>query len=246
MVRRRTLDISHWIAGGIFVGIGLYLLIFTNYNTPGFGSLFLGIFISLVMKGGLVEEEVSKSSLESGVESLDLLLDDLGLSGNGVFVPEGDTLSSPRTYVPAGSFQRLPELYDEMMVVSSEGGRVGISLIPTGKPLFDEASSRLENTSEGIEGAREIMGMLSHGMGLTKSCSIREDEEVISIRLTHGVYGDYCSKLRENRPDICVRTGCPICSAFLTAACSALSEPLLIKDFEVRQPHIIYRMERVK
>ncbi|MEF8832859.1 MAG: hypothetical protein V5A66_04995 [Candidatus Thermoplasmatota archaeon] len=240
-------EYSSKVIGAIFILISIYLFLRTDHRNAGLAAAFIGIFTLLIVHYPTVEEDVAVAELKSAVLSYDGLLQDLEVSENGVILPPGDNLTKARVYVPAGKFEGVPDIYDEMAIVSSDRGRTGVALVPPGQPLLEEAKNRIkyEIEGEGIQSGRECMGHLSKGMGLAKSFSFREKEDKIRIRITLDRYDDYCENLRESSPNICTRTGCPICSAYLTSASEALSSPLKIENFEKENNHIKYRLEEV-
>ena len=231
-------------AGVILVAMGLYIIIFTTHINAGLASLIIGIITFLIVSERTVESEIAISGMKCGIRPLNSLISDLNLKGKGVMVPPGGNLNGPRVFVPAGKERvGLPDLYDEMTVVTGDAGRVGISLEPPGLPLFAEAADRMETKVTGMEGAREIMGMLSHGMGLARSFSVRQDGDTIFLRISHGMYGDYCQYVRERSPEVCQKTGCPLCSAYMVAISDALSQPLRITEFEMEGEHAKFTLK---
>ncbi|MFP4142410.1 MAG: hypothetical protein ACOCTN_03985 [Candidatus Natronoplasma sp.] len=240
-------EYSSKITGIIFICISIYLFFKTDHLNAALASGFIGIFTILIINYPTVEEDVSLAGLKSGVLTYHDILADLDVADKGVHVPPNDNLTESRVYVPAGELKDLPDLYDEMTIVSSGSGKVGISVNPPGLPLLREAKDRLEYGIErgGLESGRECMGHLSEGMGLARSFSFREKDSKINVRITHGRYLEYCESLRNVSTDICTRTGCPICSAYLIAAAESLSQPLEVVDFEVQGRHIKFELEEV-
>ncbi len=245
-IQRIFPDISSTIFGAAFIAVGLYLILMTAYVNAGLGSIFIGIFTIMVMTGGTVDEETAVSALKSDVDTLDGLLEDLGISGDLVQVPPSDTLREGKSYVPAEDFQGLPDLQDDMVVVSAAGGRVGVSLTPPGLHLMKLAQENLEGPVDGIEGAREVMGILTHGIGLARSYSIREEDGIFKMRITHDGYNDYCDSLRERDERICTRTACPLCSAYIATAAQYIDSPLRVINFGKEDKHVTYEMEVVE
>ncbi|MFO8110186.1 MAG: hypothetical protein R6U17_06695 [Thermoplasmata archaeon] len=244
-IQRLFPDITSTIFGAAFIVIGIYLILLTAHINAGIGSIFIGIFTIMVMTGGTVDEDVSISAMRSDVDTMDELLDDLGITGDMVQVPPGEVLSEGKTYVPVDEFQELPDIQDDMVIVSSAGGRIGIALTPPGHHLMKLAEKNLETPVDGIEGAREVMGILTHGLGLAKSYSLREEDGNVKVRITHGTYQDHCNSLRENNEAVCTRTGCPLCSAYLTTAAQYLNTPLKLVEFSKEGEHITYEMEEI-
>jgi len=240
-------EYSSKFIGVIFISISIYLFFFTDHINAALASLFIGIFTLLIVNSPTVEEDVSLASLRSGVLSYHEILEDLEVADKGVHVPPTRDLTESKVYVPAGEIDSLPALYDEITVVSLGKGKVGMSIDPPGLPLLKEAKQRLEYDIEsgGLESGRECMGHLSEGMGLAKSFSIRREDGKVKVRITHGRYFEYCDDLRDISTDICTRTGCPICSSYLTAAAQSLSEPLRVLDFEVEGKHVKYDLEEI-
>jgi len=240
-------EYSSKIIGVIFISISVYLFLFTDHINPALASAFIGIFTLLIVNFPTVEEDVSIASLKSGVLTYHVILDDLEVSSMGIHVPPQGDLTGSRAYIPASESIEIPDLSDEMTIVSLGRGKVGIAVPPPGYPLLEEAKERIGYGLEdkGLESGRECMGHLSEGMGLARSFSFRRDEGNVKLRITHGRYQDYCESLREVSTDICTRTGCPICSAYLTAASESLSSRLKVMDFEVEGKHIKYDLEVV-
>ena len=234
------------LIGTVFILIATYLFFYTSYTNAALASAFIGVFTILIVNQPTVDESTAKAGLSSGVKPINELLKDLEVSGKGVAVPPIRNLTESRTYIPAGELKTLPDLYDDMYIVSGGRGNMGVSLVPMGKTLLDEAKSKMEYDieGEGIEASREIMGHLSQGMELAKSFSLREEENV-KIRITHGKYRGFCENLRSDSEDICTRTGCPICSAYITAAAEGLSKPLKIVKLEKDDKHIKIDLEEV-
>ncbi len=236
--------ITSKIAGAVFIGIGVYLIVFTEFRNAGFGALFIGILTLLIINPETVEDKVATAELESNVKPMHDLLSDLNVMGKGVMVAPNNNLKNTRVFVPAGKELRaLPDLYDEMVIVAGGAGRLGVSLVPPGKPIYDEALSRLDTTMSDIEGAREVMGMLSHGLDMAKSFSVREEDDLLKLRITHGRYDDYCARVMERSEGICEKTACPICSSYLMALTESIGSPLAIKEFEKEGKHVKYDLE---
>ncbi|MGM0405541.1 MAG: hypothetical protein ACQEQM_05305 [Thermoplasmatota archaeon] len=235
------------VIGTIFIVLSVYLFIFTEFVNIAFGSLFIGIITIVILHFKTVEKSTAESMLKSSVLPLNDLLTDLDLEGNGVYIPPGKNLSSSRTYIPAGDFRGLPNIYDEMTIITGGAGRTGISLKPLGAPILNEAKVRMESELDGvgIEGAREGMGILTHGLSLAKSFSFREEDGLFKLRITHDGYDNYCEELRGYDKKLCTRTGCPICSAYLTCASEGLKTPLRVVEFEKDGKHIKFILEEV-
>ncbi len=240
-------EYSSKVLGVIFISISIYLFWMTDHTNAGLAAAFIGIFTLFIVHYATVDEDVAVAGLKSGVLSYHNILEDLDLSNKGVIIPPNESLNESRAYVPAGKLESIPDIYDEMTIVSSGRGRTGIALVPPGQPLLEEAKDRIEYKIEGkgIQSGRECMGHLSKGMGLAKSFSLRKKGDVVRIRITLDKYDDYCENLREKSSNICTRSGCPICSAYITSASEALSSPLKIESFRKEKNHIKYELEEV-
>ena len=238
-------EYSSKIIAVIFISISVYLFLFTDHINPALASAFIGILTLLIVNFPTVEEDVSIASLKSGVLSYHEILDDLEVASMGIHIPPKGDLTGSRAYIPASESIEVPEISDEMTIVSLGRGKIGIAVTPPGYPLLEEAKERIgyDLEDKGLESGRECMGHLSEGMGLARSFSFRREDGNVKLRITHGRYQDYCASLREVSTNICTRTGCPICSAFLTGASESLSSRLKVVDFEVEGRHIKFDLE---
>lgn len=238
-------EYSSKVVGGFFLVIAIYLFISTEYTNAAIGAFFIGIFALVILHKPTVEEETAISSLECSVRPVVDIVDELELEGPSIAVPTSEYLSEPRTFIPSEDVATVPELYDEIILVP-EG--LGISLEPTGLPLVKQAKSRMEYdfTGEGIEASRECMGILTHGLNLAKSFSLNKQEVFYRLRITLGRYWNFCEKMRDKHPNICEKSLCPICSAYITIASEGLGSNLKIVDFDIDDRHIKYILEKVR
>lgn len=234
------------MVGAIFAVMFIYLL-FSGYTNAAFASFFLAVFIPIILHRATVEKDTADSMLKTNVQPLINLIEDLEIEGKGIVIPEGKNLSESKVYVPAGEIDSLPELYDEMTLVTGLSDEMGVSLQAPGKPLVDEAMKRVdyEPSGEGIESSRECMGVLTNGLNLANSYSFREEDEGYKLRITLGGYDDFCEGLRKKKERICTSVGCPICSSYMVCAVKGLEKPLRIEDFEKDDKHIKFTLGEV-
>ncbi len=239
-------EYSSKFVGAVFAAMFLYLL-FSGYTNAALASLFLAVFVPVILHRATVEKSTAESMLKTNVEPLIDIIEDLEVDGKGVVLPTGKNLSESKTYVPAGEIDRVPELYDEMTLVTGMSDEMGISIQSAGKPLVDEAKKRMDYDpkGEGIESSRECMGVLTNGLNLAKSFSFREEGRSYKLRITLGGYDGFCQGLRNRKERICTSVGCPICSSYMICAVEGLDKPLQIEDLKREDGHIKITLEEV-
>ncbi len=240
-------EYSSKIAGAVFFIIALLLFLFTQYTTAALGAAFIGLLLVLLIHESTVEEEVAIAGLFSGVSSLNRLLDDLEIDGNAIAVPPGKNLTESRTYIPAGDFNGLPDLYDEMSIVGVEG-KTGISLVPVGLPLLELAKNRMKYDlkDSGMEGVHDCLSHLSIGMEMARSYHLKEENGETRLIINLSKYENCCQKLRKESGDLCRKAVCPICSAFITGISEGSSLPIRIVRFERKENLAEFLLEKIQ
>lgn len=160
-------------------GIGIFGGVLTLYLTPE----------SFVPAS--VGERVYRASAENG----GALVADLGLSEQRVYVPVGDEHDTVRLYVPQSSEYDPPEVDDlEDVFVVGPAGQRGVSLRPTGEPLFAEFERTL--TAPLADRAVPLLDQLATALveqfEIADSAEGNVDEEAgrAEVSVTGSTYGD--------------------------------------------------------
>jgi hypothetical protein len=213
------------ILGSIFilVSIPLFLLQEDLYLKLGFTSLFIGLFMIVMITERTTSQHLSDAQVKGTLDSTRSIIKELNLKGNAIFLPISSTRQTERMFIPLDKKHvKLPPL-DDTLVFSTglDGHSMGISVPPAGLPLLEkveEDTSFTEATLDTIEEA--LQGFV--GMNLASKLVVKQTDQDYKLELTRPLF---CS-----HHDQCAQYPCPTCSAVLTAITRAAKAPIQITD----------------
>lgn len=208
------------------VGVLALCLVLNDWQYPsmllmlaGIGLLSIAIMLYFFSPSRYVRENICDAMVVSGVLSLNKTLATLLVGASGIHATSGN--GGPiKVFVPISPLkpEDMKLLSPSIDVFDVKGPIKGVSLMPPGNGLMDHALGLgAAFTSEGLES--EIKDILENGLELASSVSVKREGDVITVSLGDMVNEGLCRSIRSNDPDVCTRTGCPICS-FL--ACMAV------------------------
>jgi len=85
-------------------------------------------------------------------------------------------------------------------------------------------------TQEGLEG--EIKDVMENGLELASTVDVRRDGDVITISMAGMANKGMCRSIRSEDPDVCARTGCPVCSFLACMAAAGTGKNVRIEKVE--------------
>lgn len=162
---------------------------------------FGGVLTYYLTPEGFVATSVSERVYAALSESIEGLLDELGLSESRIYVPT-DGRTAARLFVPQNEGDALPEAaaLDDVLVVGDNGTR-GVSLRPTGDTLFREFERALaEPFADAPEVAVEqLADALVENFEIASGTAVDADPDGTPRRVTVRAFGTAYG--RAERPD---------------------------------------------
>lgn len=210
-----------WLATNDGSSMSMFLVL------AGIGIISLAIMLYFFTPSRYLRDDVSDAAAISGVLSLNKLLSSM-LVGTGGITSSNNGLI--RVFIPISSIDEksMISLSPGVEVFDVKGPAKGISLAPPGLGLYQLASGMgAVFTQEGLES--EMKDILENGMELASSVSVRRDGDIISIALFGMANEGMCRSIRSGDPDVCARTGCPICSFLACMAASGTGKKVRIE-----------------
>jgi len=156
-------------------GTGLFAAVLTYYLTPE----------------RFVAANVGEAVYESLAANGTAAVAELGLADVRIYAPAGESGNSVRLYVPQDSTGELPAPGDlDEVFVTTDDGR-GLSLRPTGEPLFEEFERAL--TDELSTAPERLAAQLAEGLTeqfeIARSATTDADANRLTIGVTGSVFG---------------------------------------------------------
>jgi hypothetical protein len=235
--------------GLFFIAVGLYLILINKdpeYQEIGFGTVFIGSFIFLVITERTIPKKLSDAYIASNMELINSLVDSLHLKGNGIYIPTSNDLLKERVLIPAQENENidLPVIKGNSFFIpkTSESG-LSVVFVPPGLELLDtiekEMGIKFENID--IDKLGQYLQIMIYGLGLLKSLSIElEDEKFIRVKIKHVAYDDIYTDIVKKMGNLYRQTGCPICSSILCAITRSSGKEVRIQNADIEDNEIIY------
>jgi len=176
-----------------------------------------------------VPPEVSSLLMETGLENIGSLLEELGLKSKGVYLPSSLTGGKPRAVIPLHSNPQFPKITEPLaqrLIVSC--GRdpedMGIMVTTAGSNIINMLETKPGPSSEEMAGALTtiLVGTLDVATGVKVSL----DDKKATVKVLH-------PHLEKDRNSWAVQSlGSPIASIAASLLAEALSKPVVVKKEE--------------
>jgi len=178
------------------------------------GSTFIAIAVlmSLLTPNRYLRNEVYEAMCISDVVSINRILSSLLISSRGIYLP-AKMAGSTKLFIPLSDNSPAVELRTHREDVFNISGRKinGLVIDPPGQGLFRYVQSiGALFTSEGLE--NEIKDVLENNLELASKVSVKTGGNTVTISMSNIACSNMCEAIRRDHPEICTRTGCPICS----------------------------------
>ncbi|HTY90207.1 MAG TPA: hypothetical protein VMC84_03440 [Methanocella sp.] len=196
----------------------------------GIGIISLAIMLYFFTPSRYLRDEVSDAAAISSVLSLNRVLSSMLVGTGGITSANGGLF---RVFIPISRVEEknISGLSPGVEVFDVKGPVKGISLVPLGYGLYQLASSMgAVFTQEGLES--EIKDVVENGMEMVSSVSVRRDGDFMAITMAGMVNEGMCRSIRASDPDVCTRTGCPVCSFLACMAASGTGRKVRIEKVE--------------
>jgi len=194
----------------------------------GIGIIALAIMLYFFMPSRYLRDDVSDATAISSVLALNKVLSSMLVGTGGIYTNNNGLV---RVFIPITPVTDIGTLSPGVEVFDVKGTAKGISLVPPGNGLFRLAAGMGGVfTREGLES--EIKDVMENGMELASSVGVRQDGDNIMITLAGMANGGMCRSIRESDPDVCTRTGCPVCSFLACMAVAGTGQKVRIEKVE--------------
>jgi len=197
----------------------------------GTGCFTAGVFLLALYKGEPLDPGLFALLSAQGTVNIATLCADLGVQGDGQFVPRED--GSVVQVIPVG--ERLPAVADDDYSFVTEEGSCAVWITPTCAPLLERLRKK-----HALEVPGEVAGLLAC---ITEVCddllevadetrAVRDGESIVvtlaGYRLMPG-----CRAVRAASPKCCTMVACPVCSLIASIVALGTGEPTKIEHVSV-------------
>ena len=182
-------------------------------------GLFAAVLTVYLAPGRFVAADVGESAYDAHAASVEALIDELGLADRRVYVPRDD--GAVRLFLPQHVDYVLPDGTDlePLFVVTDDPAERGVSLRPTGVPLFEELRRALSGPLSGEAGP--LADQLADGVVEAFELARRATPDAGDGRVTVGVAGSAFGDV--------ARVDHPVASLLGVGLAAGLDRPVVVE-----------------
>lgn len=229
------------LAGAGLIPTSYLLLQSISITALGISLVILGLTCLVLGKTRpKISPELSTLLMETGLENLNSLLEEMGLRSKGVYLPSSLAGGEPRAIIPLHSNPRFPEISEPLprrLIVSC--GRdpedMGIMVATTGSNILDMLEAKPGASSDELAAA--LTTILVGTLDLAAGVKVSLGEKKAMVEVSHPRSG-------ENRNSWVVQSlGSPIASIVASLLAEALGKPVVIESEELKPRERLIKLE---
>jgi hypothetical protein len=223
----RLLGIGLAIAGALFAPVAYFIMNSIPITAIALSSIMMG-FTSFALSTTLspISPEASQMILETGMENIAALLEELGLSNKAIYIPSSMRIGNAQALIPLGGnidIQRINRKIPKRLIVryGDNPGDMAIAVTAPGGTSIGKLEIKPGPTATEIEQA--ITYVLTGLLDIADSVTVRPNDRGLQIEVNR-------PKLHYDNIWYYRCMGSPIASIAASIASDGLGKPVIIEE----------------
>jgi len=216
------------LSGLTLVAIAFIILQSTPITALGLSTIILGA-VSLAMGRSQpkISPEASELLLQSGIENISAIVEELGLKSKAIYLPSSMTSGKPQALIPIHSNPHLPKLGNIVLpkrLIVKHGSHpedMGILVTTPGSAVAGIVITKSDATEEDMEAA--ITLVLVSTISLADGAKAAMDEEKIRVEISN-------PRLEYRKMWVYESLGSPIASIVASVVAEVLNKPVTVDN----------------
>jgi len=229
------------LIAGILISLSAYFILLVTWLTALGICLLILSFILLALGRTIpkVPPEVASLLLETGIDNMATIVEELGIRAKAVYLPSSLTGGRPQALIPLHSNSSPPSInkpLSQRLIVryGNNPDDVGLLLSTIGSTAAGMLPSRPEPTSDGLETA--LNSLFTGTLGVADRTSVAHHENHIKVEIHNPRI--------ENKATWCHQClGGPLASVIASVAAEAWNKPVTIKSEEYQKGKCYVELE---
>jgi len=236
----RLLGIGLTIAGAIFAPVAYFIINSIPLTAIALSSIMVGFTsIALASSRPQISPEASQLILETGMENIAALLEELGLNHKAIYLPSSMRDGNAQALIPLSGeidVRRIKGKIPRRLIVryGDNPGDMAIAVTAPGGTGLDKMEIKSGPTSSEIEQA--VTYVLTGLLDLANSVEVRMSEKQLDIEVTG-------PKLHFENVRYYRCMGSPIASIVASIASEGIGKPLRIQEESYQKGKNLIRLE---
>lgn len=213
------------LAGGLLALLSYFVLVSVSLTATGVSAIIIG-GVSLALASGepRIPPEASAILLESGLDNISEIIEEIGLESKAIYLPSSLTSGKPQAFIPLHSNPHTPKFEKPLpkrLIVKfgPNPDDMGILLTTPGSAITGIIASKPDPSAGDLEAALE--SVLVGTINLVDSARVNMDNEKIIVEVSN-------PRLEYKKTVVYERLGSPIASMVASIAAEVLDKPVSI------------------
>ncbi|QYZ77929.1 hypothetical protein E2N92_00055 [Methanofollis formosanus] len=203
----------------------------------GIASFVGGVFLLTLSKGEPFDPGYVGALPAAGTINLSRVASDLGLMGDGVYLPHQTKDSPILQFIPAGSYHGATIREDFSFAMAD--GSEGLVFLPMGLPLLEQlkhdAGLRIPAEEANIFSC--IQEVCSDVLEVAEIAAVERSGDAVVVTMGKFRLLSCCAAVRAESPKCCTMVGCPVCSLVACILTEGFGKPCSLSKAQVDEGH---------
>jgi hypothetical protein len=216
------------LSGLTLVAIAFIILQSTPITALGLSTILLGV-VSLALGRGQpkISAEASEILLQSGIENISAIVEELGLKSKAIYLPSSMTSGKPQALIPLNSNPHPPKLGNIVLpkrLIVKHGSNpedMGLLVITPGSAIVGMVTTKSDAAEGDLEAALTLV--IVSTIGLADGAKATMDEERIRVEISN-------TRLEYKKMWVYDILGSPIASIVASIAAEVLDKTVTIEN----------------
>ncbi len=197
----------------------------TPLTSLGISTIIIGAVVFAIARGQpKIPPEASAILLQSGVENISAIVEELGLKAKAVYLPSTLSGDKPKALIPLDSNIDLNNKVLPKRLIVKYGSKpesIGLLIVTPGSGVAGLVEAKPDCSAGDLESA--ITQVLSGTMNLADGCRVKLDDDKVIVEVTN-------PRLENNKMWVYESLGTPIASIVASIAAQVLNKPVSINS----------------
>ncbi|MBP2145047.1 hypothetical protein J2129_000501 [Methanofollis sp. W23] len=234
---------DYFLAGAVLIAAAALVLVIASLSDrgdltsatlvlSGITSFIGGVFLLTLSKGEPFDPRYVGALPAAGTINLSRVASDLGLMGDGVYLPR-ETTRPPLQFIPAGSYHGVP-VRDDFSFATDDGSE-GLVFVPMGLPLLEQLKreARLMVPTDEQDLLTCVQEVCSDVLEVAEHTVAERSGEAVVVTLEKFRLLSCCTAVRAESPKCCTMVGCPFCSLVACILAEGFQRPCMLSKVQV-------------
>jgi len=216
------------LSGLTLVAIAFIILQSTPITALGLSTIILGaVSLALGRSQPKISPEASELLLQSGIENISAIVEELGLKSKAIYLPSSMTSGKPQALIPINSNPHTPKLGNIVLpkrLIVKHGSNpedMGLLVTTPGSAVAGMVTTKSDATEADLETALTLV--LVSTISLADGAKAAMDEEKIRVEISN-------PRLEYRKMWVYESIGSPIASIVASVVAEVLNKPVTVDN----------------